>query len=88
MLLQDPETRAVTEALIANPPDDEQRSIELAIAGAVILGGLITWLQTKLEIEVHRKDGKTEFRFHLRKDPTKDSLLRNTAKQVGKLLLG
>jgi hypothetical protein len=87
VLLDDPEICPMVEALVINPPDDEQRSIELAIAGAVILGGLITWLQTKMNIDVHRKDGNTEFRFQLRKNSTKSSVIQDTAKQIAGLLL-
>lgn len=86
LMLQDPETSPVVRALIDHPPDDEQRSVELALAGAVILGALVTWLQTKVEIAVHRKDGKTDFRFHVRKDGAGDSLIETIAKQVVGLL--
>ena len=63
LMLQDPATHAVVQPLIDNPPDDEQRSVELTLAGGVILGGLVTWLQTKVEIDVQRKGGKTDFGF-------------------------
>jgi hypothetical protein len=86
LMLQDSETRAVVEPLISQPPDDEQRSVELALAGAVILGGLVTWLQTKVEIDVERKSGKTNFRFHMKKGTAGDSLIHNLAKQVAGLL--
>lgn len=86
LMLQDPETRAVVQPLIDHPPDDEQRSVELALAGAVILGGLVTWLQTKVEIDVERKGGNTSFRFHLKKEPVGDSLIQSLAKQVAGLL--
>ena len=86
LMLQDPETCAVVEPLISHPPDDEQRSVELALAGAVILGGLVTWLQTKVEIDVERKGGKTNFRFHMKKEAAGDSLIQSIAKQVAGLL--
>lgn len=86
LMLQDPETSPVVSELIDHPPDDEQRSVELALAGAVILGGLVTWLQTKVEIDIHRKGGKTEFRFHMRKDTASNSLIQTIAKQVVGLL--
>jgi hypothetical protein len=50
LLSTDSETRGATAEAIANPPTDSQKSVELAIAGAVILGSLITWLQTSVEI--------------------------------------
>jgi hypothetical protein len=86
LILRDPETSSVVRELVDHPPDDEQRSVELALAGAVILGGLVTWLQTKIEIDVHRKEGKTDFRFHMRKDTGSNSLIETIAKQVVGLL--
>jgi hypothetical protein len=86
MMLQDPETNIVVRELVENPPDDEQRSVELALAAAVILGGLVTCLQTKIEIDVHREGGKTDFRFHLRKDKGSNALIQSVAKQVAGLL--
>ncbi|MBV8360205.1 MAG: hypothetical protein JO189_20055 [Deltaproteobacteria bacterium] len=87
MLLEDAESRPIAEALVANPPDDGQRSLEEATAAAIILGALITWLQTKVKIVVNRKDGKTEVHIELLKNATEGPLLSNIAKQVGRLLL-
>jgi len=86
LMLQDSGTHAVVQPLVDNPPDDEQRSVELALAGAVILGGLVTWLQTKIEIDVERQDGKTNFRFHMKKEAGSESLIQSLAKQVAGLL--
>jgi hypothetical protein len=49
--------------------------VELAIASAVILGSLIAWLQTSVEIQMHRKDGKLDFSFKLKKDKTEGKTL-------------
>jgi hypothetical protein len=70
-LWQDPPTRLVVEPELPNPPSDVQKSPELALAGAVILGALISWLQTTIEIEMNRgKDGKLDFSFRLKKEAT------------------
>lgn len=86
VLAADPTTRDQVAELLANPPDDEQRSVELALAAAVVLGGLITWLQTKFEIEINRADGKTSFRFSARKDAVDKELIADTVKSVTKLV--
>lgn len=86
MLLTDPETRPQASTLMRDPPDDEQRSVEVATTAAIVLGAVITWLQTKLVIDVRRKNGQTEFLFRLRKEGASEALLRETAKKVSDLL--
>jgi hypothetical protein len=34
--------------VVEDPPEDEQLVIETAIVAAVVLGALVTWLQTKV----------------------------------------
>ena len=84
--LEDETTRAQAEQLLRNPTVPSQRSIELAIGGAVVIGALITWLQTRIEIEVERKDGETNFRFSAKKEAAGESLIKDTVKIVGQLL--
>jgi hypothetical protein len=86
LLLTDSETKNSAAEAVANPPADSQKSVELAIAGTVILGSLITWLQTSIEIEIHRKDGKLEFSFKLKKNATEGKTLADVAKTVAKLI--
>ncbi len=86
LLLNDETARSRTQDLIAHPPKEEQMSVELAIAGAVILGALITWLQTKVKIKIHRKDGKTEFEFEMIKDATDASTMKELAQSLMALL--
>ena len=86
LLSTDSETRDAAAEAIANPPTDSQKSVELAIAAAVILGSLIAWLQTSVEIQMNRKDGKLEFSFKLRKEATEGKTLADVAKTVAKLL--
>lgn len=83
--LDDSESAAVVVPIIEDPPADDQLAVETAAAGLVVLGALIAWLQTKVDIKIHRKDGKTEFLFHLRKaaaDPQTIQDLSNAAAQV------
>lgn len=60
--------------------------MELAIASAVILGSLIAWLQTSVEIQMHRKDGKLDFSFKLKKDKTEGKTLAAVATTVANLI--
>jgi hypothetical protein len=39
---------------VADPPQGDQMSVEVAIIGAVVLATLVGWLQTKIEV---RADG-------------------------------
>ncbi|NIE59624.1 MULTISPECIES: hypothetical protein [unclassified Burkholderia] len=86
LLLTDPETQKATAESIENPPTDSQKSVELAISGAVVLGALIAWLQTSVEIEIHRTDGKLDFKFNVKKGPTNGQTLADIAKIVAGLI--
>ena len=86
LLLNDEEVRPKAEQLLANPPKEEQMSLTLALAGAVILGALITWLQTKIELEISRKNGKTEFKFGMKKDATDPEIIKEVVKAIISLL--
>ncbi|MFE7113880.1 hypothetical protein ACFU99_00415 [Streptomyces sp. NPDC057654] len=87
-LSQDAETAQLTAAVLADPPTDEQMSVEHAVAAAVLLGALVSWLQTKVDIEIKRTEGKTEFRFRLTKQPASAGLLRDLARLVSRILSG
>jgi hypothetical protein len=86
LLLADSETKEAAVEAVANPPADSQKSVELAIAGAVILGSLVAWLQTSVEIQMNRKGGEVDFSFKLKKDATKSKTLADVAKTVAKLI--
>jgi hypothetical protein len=87
LLLKDLSTAPKVQALIEQPPEDSQLSVELAVAGAIVLGVLIAWLQTKIHIKVVRKEGKTEFEFELKKDASSATLVTTVAETVKKALL-
>ena len=89
LLRQDPELRPRVDALVAHPPADTQKAaIEMAAASAVILGALVSWLQTRLEIDVDRKNGKTSFRFRLRKQAAGSDLIKDVIDPVKRIVLG
>jgi hypothetical protein len=64
----------------------EQLVIETAIVAAVVLGALVTWLQTKVHFSIKRTDGKTSIEFSLDKDATDSATLKSIAETVAKLL--
>jgi hypothetical protein len=86
LLLNDPETAAKVTALLEGEPADSQLSVELATASAIVFGVLVTWMQTKLDIKVRRKDGKVEYEFALRKNAASSGLTNTVAGVVKKAL--
>ncbi|HZO71411.1 MAG TPA: hypothetical protein VFB60_04360 [Ktedonobacteraceae bacterium] len=86
LLLNDELAKPKAEELLANPPEEEQMSVVLALAGAIILGTLITWLQTKIKLKVNRKDGKTDIEFEMEKDKTDPETIKEVAKAIITLL--
>jgi Effector Associated Constant Component 1 len=87
-LVEDPDTAVQTRAVLSDPPADDQMALETAITGAVVLGALITWLQTKVDIKITRKDGKSEFELRVTKNATSTRVLRDLAAIVSRLLQG
>jgi len=86
-MLDDPDTRSVVESELVTPPADAQKSPELALAGAVILGGLITWIQTSIDISINRhKDGTVDYSFRLRKKSSGEGTIRQVANAVTSLI--
>lgn len=86
LFTEDPSTAPVAQAVVEEPPEDEQLVIETAILAAVVLGALVTWLQTKVHVSVKRADGKTSFEFSLDKDATDSATVKSIAESVAKLL--
>jgi hypothetical protein len=86
-MLSDPETQLLVETELANPPSDAQKSPELALAGAVIMGGLVTWMQTSIDIGINRhKDGTLDYSFKLKKEATGEKLMDKIATTVSSLI--
>ncbi|MGB5631995.1 MAG: hypothetical protein WBM86_04335 [Waterburya sp.] len=87
ILVNDPEISSEVEDLIENPPEESQLSgVEVATT-AIILGALISWLQTKVKIQVSLKDGQLDFSFELIKESTDTSIIKEVVKSI-KTLLG
>lgn len=86
VLLSDEVSRPAAADAVQSPPSDDQLSIELALAGAVVLGALITWLQTRVRIKVKREAGQTSFEFDLAKNATDPETIKKVAATVAGLI--
>ncbi|MDH6145034.1 MULTISPECIES: hypothetical protein [Kitasatospora] len=75
-------------AVLAEPPTDSRLSADMAVSGVVVLGAVIAWLQTKVEIRFKRAGGKTEFEFRVRKEAADGTTLRDLASVVSRMLGG
>jgi len=87
-VLRDDDTTAIAQEVVTDPPIDDQMSVEVAASTAVVLGALVGWLQTKVDIRVSRKDGKTEFSFHVAKNAASPGVLKRLADVVFEIING
>ncbi|MFI8263777.1 MULTISPECIES: hypothetical protein [unclassified Streptomyces] len=87
-IAEDPATAEPARAVLADPPADEQMSVESAVTAAVVLATMVAWLQTKVDIRIKRKEGKSEFEFRLSKPSSSTPLLRELSELVARLLGG
>ncbi|MFE5860237.1 hypothetical protein ACFQ77_06720 [Streptomyces virginiae] len=87
-LARDPETRAVAEPVLADPPADTRLGAELVGPSLVTMAALVTWLQTKVDVRIKRKDGKTEFEFRVTKNTAPATVLKDMAAMVARLWNG
>lgn len=87
-LAEDPATADTARAVLAEPPSDTRLGTELAVPAIAVLAGVIAWLQTKLDIQIKRKDGRTEFQFRVAKEAASDKVLKELAATVVRLWSG
>jgi hypothetical protein len=85
-LVHDQVAGDTAQALVKAPPDDTQMSLELAIGAAIVLGMLITWLQTKVDISVKHERGETSWHFKLHKDAADPTVIKDVVGTVSKLV--
>ncbi|MGW4984416.1 hypothetical protein [Streptomyces mirabilis] len=70
-LAEDPDTRALTEPLLADPPTDEQMAVVEVSSGLVALYALVAFAQTKLSIKSEWKSRRGKVTFELTKEAAK-----------------
>jgi len=89
ILASDDRTSRETRELINDPPEspeDVQLDVMLATSGAIILGALITWLQTKFSVKLSREQNATSFEFSLEKGSLDDKTMSQVASEVSSLI--
>jgi hypothetical protein len=86
VLVRDDVAGDTARALVEAPPDDAQMSLELAIGAAIVLGVLITWLQTKVDLSVKHEHGETSWQFKLHKDAADPEVIKDVVGTVSKLV--
>ena len=62
-VMQDSLCGATARSLVADPPTTDQLGFEQAVMAAAVLGALITYLQTKIGIRIHRDHRGTKVDF-------------------------
>ncbi|MFI6494527.1 hypothetical protein [Streptomyces sp. NPDC050564] len=87
-LAEDPATADATRAVVAEPPSDTRLGAELAVPAVAVLAGVVAWLQTKVDVRIKRKDGKTEFEFRVVKEAASAGVLKELAAAVLRLWNG
>lgn len=78
LLADDPTTTDLVRDTLDTLPEDTQMFAD-PVTAAVILGALVAFLQTRFDLRIARKAGKTEFSFTLAKKAATD---RTVAKVV------
>lgn len=87
-LAEEPATAVIVAAILDDPPHDNRLILDSVVASAAVLGAVITWLQTRVDLTVRRKDGKTEVEFKVQKRQASDSLLKALADTLRSMLSG
>ncbi|WP_329375411.1 hypothetical protein [Streptomyces sp. NBC_01483] len=78
----------MTREVLADPPKDTQLSVDVVVTGAVVLAALVTWLQTKVDLRIRRRNGSTDFDFRLTKEAAETGTLRKLTSMLAELLTG
>lgn len=88
LAVDDPDTSAISEVVLEEPPVDEQMSVEAAVVGVVVLAALIGWLQTKVDIRITRAEGNVDFDFRVAKKASSEETIRHIVDSVRNVLFG
>ena len=80
-------TRTKAEELVTHPPEETQMFVD-PITGAIVLVALITWLQTKVDVDGELKIGGFKLQLKANKEPTDPGTLKDIAQIIKTLLTG
>ncbi|TSB24953.1 hypothetical protein [Streptomyces benahoarensis] len=86
LLAADEDTAATAAPVLDDPPVDEQLAVVEVAGGAVVLFALVTWLQTKVHIKVHRQNRKNTIDFELTKEAIRGRELTELAATAEQIL--
>jgi hypothetical protein len=73
--VQDPDTAGPAARLVEDPPTDDQLFVLGGLETIILIGALVTLLQTKGKVHVERKDGKVSFTVDVSKKAASNSLI-------------
>jgi hypothetical protein len=88
VMTEEDSTRSFAHQVLSDPPRDEQLGAELALASAVLLSGLVIWLQLKIHVNIRRQDGVTSFDLEITKDAVEKDATRSLVSVIGRILGG
>jgi len=81
--LTDPLTAEPAGRLVADPPKDDQMVALGGVEVAIVLGALVTLLQTKARVKVERKAGTVDFSIDVEKQAAETTLIDKLVTIVG-----
>jgi hypothetical protein len=87
LLADDPATEGVVRGAIADLPEETQMVVD-PITIAVVLVGLVAFLQTKFSLKVRRKAGKVDVDFSISKDAASQETIKQVVSAVGRAASG
>jgi hypothetical protein len=84
--LVEAETHDLAEDLLADPPGDDQMSIDQIDQHIAALAFLVAFLQTKITVRVSRAGGKTTFDFNISKQAASNAVVAKVLSLAAGLL--
>ncbi|MEU4508202.1 hypothetical protein AB0G05_01780 [Nonomuraea wenchangensis] len=89
LLVEDKDTREKISEVLADPPIDNRLAVGEIVAVAAVIGAVLGWLQTKVDLKVHRKierpSGTDDIEFEIHKQAASNSLLTDLSRTVASL---
>jgi hypothetical protein len=87
-LAADPQVAEEAEELIADPPRDRQMGVDPTqiLLVPVVLGAVISWLQTRVHIKVRRERPQGSVEVEIVKESTDPETLRQVASSLADML--
>ncbi|GAB7193422.1 hypothetical protein NUM3379_41320 [Kineococcus sp. NUM-3379] len=73
--VEDPGTADLAQDLVADPPENEQMALAGGLEVLIVVAALVTLLQTRVNVRVERKDGRSDFTVEVGKEAAESSLV-------------